>query len=119
MEGLAAALHDLAERSSVLAEFSVTNERFPSPVEAAAFFVCSEALANTAKHAEATRVSVAVTRRREALVVAVSDDGRGGADLGGGSGLRGLADRVAALGGRLTVESPAGEGTKLVAELPV
>ena len=118
-EGLAAALRDLAERSAVPAELSVTNERFPSPVEAAAFFVCSEALANTAKHADATRVSVEVTRRREALVVAVSDDGRGGADLGGGSGLRGLADRVAVLGGRLTVESPAGEGTKLVAELPI
>jgi signal transduction histidine kinase len=117
--GLAAALLDLVERSGVPADLSVTNERFAPPVEAAAFFVCSEALANTAKHAGATCVSVEVARRREALLVAVSDDGRGGAHLDGGSGLRGLEDRVVALGGRLTVESPAGEGTKLVAELPV
>jgi signal transduction histidine kinase len=117
--GLAAALRDLVERSAVPAELSATDERFSPHVEAAAYFICSEALANTAKHAEATRVSVAVARRHHTLVVAVSDDGRGGARLGGGSGLRGLGDRVAALGGRLTVESPAGRGTALVAQLPV
>jgi signal transduction histidine kinase len=88
-------------------------------VEAAAYFVCSEALANVSKYAEASRVVMDINERDGLLVVAVSDDGKGGASLEQGSGLRGLADRVEALRGRLTVTSPPGEGTRLVAELPL
>jgi signal transduction histidine kinase len=84
----------------------------------AAYFVCSEALANVAKYADASRVVVDIAARDAALVVSVRDDGRGGAVVEDGSGLRGLVDRVEALGGRLTVRSPAGEGTLIVAELP-
>jgi len=76
-------------------------------------------LANIGKHAQATAATIEVTRRRGRLIVAVSDDGIGGASFGAGSGLRGLADRVEALGGRLTAESPPGRGTRLCAELPL
>ena len=117
--GLAEAIPELASRASVPVELSVSEHRFPAPVEAAAYFVCSEALANIGKYAEASRAAIGVEQRNGTLVVSVSDDGRGGASLDGGSGLRGLADRVEALGGRLGVESPPGEGTQLVAELPV
>ena len=92
--------------------------RCPAAVEAAAYFVCAEALANIAKHAQASRVSVSVKRDEARLWLAVSDDGVGGADPGPGSGLRGLADRVEALGGSLAVDSPRGAGTRLVAEIP-
>jgi signal transduction histidine kinase len=117
--GLAQALPDLARRAPVPVELSVGKPRFPAPVEAAAYFVCSEALANIGKYANASRAAIGVEQRNGTLVVAVSDDGRGGASLDAGSGLRGLADRVEALGGRLRVESPTGEGTRLVAELPL
>jgi signal transduction histidine kinase len=117
--GLRAALRELADRSSVPTELSVPDTRFPAPVEAAAYFVCSEALANVAKYAAAGHAAVAVVERAGSLVVAVSDDGRGGASLDAGFGLRGLVDRVEALGGRLTLTSPRGEGTRLVAELPI
>jgi signal transduction histidine kinase len=88
-------------------------------VEAAAYFVCSEALANIGKYAEASRATVEVRQQDAQLQVSVRDDGIGGASLDKGSGLRGLADRVEALGGRLTVDSPPGKGTLLVAELPL
>jgi len=96
----------------------VTAERFPPSVEAAAYFVVAEALTNVARYAEASEASVAVCREDGRLRVEVRDDGRGGADPDGGSGLRGLADRLAALGGELSVESPPGEGTAVIASIP-
>jgi signal transduction histidine kinase len=117
--GLAAALPELAGRAAVPIELDVCETRFAPAVEAAAYFVCAEALTNIAKYADASRASVDVHDGGGRLLVAVTDDGVGGADAAGGSGLRGLADRVEALGGRLRVESPRGSGTRLVAEIPV
>jgi PAS domain S-box-containing protein len=118
--GLRAAIESLTAHAPVPTAFTVPGDRFPPAVEAAAYFVVSEALANVAKHARATTASVAVSVVGDALVVEVTDDGRGGAALGaGGSGLRGLEDRVGALGGTLTVTSPAGEGTRVRAHLPL
>jgi len=88
------------------------------PVETAAYYVVSEALTNAAKHSRASAVRVAATCADGLLTVEIADDGAGGAGAGRGSGLRGLADRVEALGGTLTVSSPAGQGTTLRAELP-
>ncbi|MGI8421964.1 MAG: PAS domain-containing sensor histidine kinase [Gaiellaceae bacterium] len=117
--GLAAALESLAGRSPVPLELvRVPEERLPGPVEAAAYYVVSEALANVVKHAGATSVAVSVERRNGTAVVEVSDNGVGGADPARGSGLRGLADRVEALDGRLDVQSPSGGGTTLQAEIP-
>jgi signal transduction histidine kinase len=116
--GLAAALPELAGRAPVPVALDVAELRFPSAVEVAAYFVCAEALTNIAKYAGASRASVNVRGGDRRLVVAVVDDGVGGADAARGSGLRGLADRVEALGGRLAVDSPAGGGTRLVAEIP-
>jgi signal transduction histidine kinase len=116
--GLASALPELARRATIPVDVSVDAGRCSAAVEAAAYFVCAEALANVAKYARAARGTVAVERREGLLVVSVADDGVGGADPERGSGLRGLADRVEALGGRLSVESPDGAGTRLRAELP-
>jgi signal transduction histidine kinase len=117
--GLGPALQELAYGSPVPIELSVPiEERLPEPVEAAAYYVVAEALTNVAKYASASSVSVRVGSRNGQAVVEVSDDGVGGADPARGSGLRGLADRVEALGGRLAVESPPGEGTRLRAEIP-
>jgi signal transduction histidine kinase len=117
--GLESALGELAEQAAVPVVLDVPSHRFPAPQEAALFFVCSEGLANVAKYAEASgaRIDVAATGSR--LVVRLVDDGRGGADPVRGSGLRGLADRVEALGGRLLVTSPLGAGTRVEAELPI
>jgi signal transduction histidine kinase len=117
--GLAGALGELAARAPVPVEIDASSERFPPAVEAVAYFVCSEGLANIAKYAEASCASLNVAVRDGALVVALSDDGVGGADASSGSGLRGLGDRVAALGGRFEVVSPRGRGTRLQAELPL
>jgi signal transduction histidine kinase len=117
--GLAAALASLARRSPVPVELTVPAERLPAEVEAAAYFICSEALANVAKYASASRVVVRVTADERAALVEVVDDGVGGADPAHGSGLRGLADRAEALGGTLGLESPPDGGTRLSAELPV
>jgi signal transduction histidine kinase len=118
--GLGAAMTALAERSSVPASVSVLpDRRLPEPVEATAYFVISEALANVAKHASATRASVGADCQDSVLRVEVRDNGIGGADASRGSGIRGLQDRVAAVGGRVTIESPEGEGTLVVAEIPV
>jgi signal transduction histidine kinase len=94
------------------------DRRFSANVEATAYFIVSEALANVAKHASARAATVSAASSGDFLRVEVVDDGVGGADAGGGSGLRGLTDRVAALGGRLNVESPRGGGTRVVAEIP-
>jgi signal transduction histidine kinase len=118
-QGLTPALTTLAERSPLPVEIvEVPDERFPAPVEAAAYFVVSEALANVAKHARASAARVSIARENGVLSVAVHDDGVGGARPRGRSGLAGLADRVHALDGRLTIVSEAGEGTTLTAELP-
>jgi len=117
--GLEAALEGLAGRSPIPVEVeSVPDERLPPSVEAAAFYVVSESLANVAKYAEATLARVSVTRQNGEAVVEVADDGVGGADPTRGSGLRGLADRVEALDGRLEVSSGTGRGTVVRAVIP-
>jgi PAS domain S-box-containing protein len=118
--GLPAALEALAGRSPTPCAVEVAlDERLPAPVEAAAYYVVSEALANVAKYAEATSVTVTVSGENGLALVEVADDGIGGANPRGGSGLRGLADRVEALDGRLQVWSPVGSGTRIRAEIPV
>jgi signal transduction histidine kinase len=117
-QGLAAALTDLVQRGVVPVELRVVQTRSRPAIEAAAYFVCAEALANIGKHAPSARATIEVTQVDARLIVTVGDDGDGGASFGGGSGLRGLADRVEALGGRFTVTSPPGEGTTVTAELP-
>ncbi len=118
--GLPAALEDLAARATVPVEVTaVPGERLPDAVEAAAYFVVSECLANIGKHAGATSATVSVQASDGHLVVEVADDGVGGASLGNGSGIQGLADRVGALSGTLDMESPPGEGTRVVASIPL
>jgi signal transduction histidine kinase len=116
--GLDAAISALAARSPVPVEVDVTGGRLPGPVESAAYFVVAEALTNAAKHARAAEIGVRIARHRDLLIVEVIDDGVGGADPARGTGLRGLADRVAAVDGHLTITSPAGGPTVIRAELP-
>jgi signal transduction histidine kinase len=117
--GLGPALETLASRSVVPVTLSLDLDgRLPPAVEATAYFVVAEALTNTAKYAHARAATIAATVVQGRLRVVVDDDGAGGADIDGGRGLRGLDDRVAALGGTMTVASPAGRGTRIVAELP-
>jgi PAS domain S-box-containing protein len=117
--GLVPALEVLACRAPVPVEVDAAlAARLPDPVETAAYYVVSEALANVAKYACASLVRVRVSRDNGGAVIEVADNGIGGADAGGGSGLRGLADRVEALRGRLDVDSPAGGGTRVRAEIP-
>jgi PAS domain S-box-containing protein len=117
--GLAAALHALALATPVTVELrGVPDDRLPEPVEAAVYYVVAEAVANAQKHSHASTISVRVQTPNGTVIVDVVDDGIGGADLEGG-GLRGLTDRVEALGGRLSVESPAGKGTHLSAQIPL
>ena len=117
--GLEAALRDVVARAPLPVDLiEAPAERFPSTIEATAYFVVSEALTNVAKYAAASRASVRAWRDGDALCVEVCDDGRGGADASRGSGLRGLLDRVGALNGTLTVLSPVGEGTRIRASLP-
>jgi signal transduction histidine kinase len=94
------------------------DERLPEPVEVAAYYVVSESLTNIGKHAHATAASVAVTCDRDHLIIEIVDDGVGGASTERGTGLRGLADRVEALGGRLRIWTPPGGGTRVLAEVP-
>ena len=118
--GLPAALQTLARRSSipVILDASV-EEPLPDSVQVAAYYVVSEALTNTAKHARAEKVTAAAHVENGYLHITVEDDGAGGADPRKGSGLVGLVDRVEALGGRLRVASPTGQGTSLHVELPL
>jgi signal transduction histidine kinase len=117
--GLGPALEALAARSSVPARVvAVPDARFTTAIEATSYFTVAEALTNAARHASARHVEIEVSRLRDHLRVEIRDDGRGGADLDSGSGLRGLTDRLAALDGRLYVSSPPGEGTVLRAEIP-
>jgi signal transduction histidine kinase len=118
--GLRPALKALARRSAVPVHLHVqVEDRLPEPIEIAAYYVVSEALTNTAKHAHATVIDVQVAASEGVLRVRVRDDGRGGADVTRGSGLIGLKDRVEALGGRLWLHSPHGAGTTLQVRLPV
>jgi signal transduction histidine kinase len=118
--GLGPALKTLARRCPVPVELDVRAEgRLPERVEVGAYYVVSEALTNTAKHAGASRVEVRVEAVAGVLRVSVRDDGRGGADFARGTGLVGLKDRVEALRGRISLQSPRGEGTTLRAELPL
>jgi len=118
--GLVAALHSLAERSTVPTSVqSGLDRRLPAPVEAAAYFMACEALANVAKYAKATTFTVRLDAPDGVLTLDITDDGIGGADPSRGSGLRGLGDRVAAVDGTLEVDSPPGNGTRLTARIPV
>jgi signal transduction histidine kinase len=117
--GLAVALEQVAARAPLPVRLCVdVEERLPEPIEVAAYYVVSESLTNVAKHAQATTCAVTVRHAADQLVVEVVDNGIGGADSERGSGLRGLADRVEALGGRLRVWTPHGGGTRVRAELP-
>ncbi len=117
-DGLSPALRDLASRSPLRTKVEATEERFEDKLETAAYFVASEALANAAKHAHASQVTLSMAKRNGHLVVCIRDDGVGGAVRSEGSGLSGMTDRVAALGGSLIVESPPDRGTIVTAELP-
>ena len=117
--GLAVALESIAARAPLPVRLNVDlDTRLPDRVEVAAFYVVSESVANIAKHAEASVASVLVSRTSDGVVVEIVDNGVGGADTEKGSGLRGLADRVEALGGRLRVWTPLGGGTRVQAEIP-
>ncbi len=116
--GLGGALESLLARCPVRTRLEVeAGPSLPGPVELAAYFVVSEALTNVAKYAQASTASVTVTRPKGRLMIRIADDGVGGASADGGSGLRGLADRVGALGGCLRVLSPPGRGTVVIADL--
>jgi signal transduction histidine kinase len=115
---MSAALEALASRSPMPVELAqLPPERLPAPVETSAYFVVAEALTNAAKHSRCSHVHVSVRVENGSATVEVHDDGVGGADPSAGSGLRGLADRVSALGGRLEIESPGGEGTTVRARI--
>ena len=117
--GIVAAVSDLAERTTIPTTVASGDlKRYPHSIEAAAYFVASEALTNAAKHSRAAAIEVSLREDGGWLRVEISDDGLGGADPGRGSGMIGLRDRVAALGGRLTVASPPAGGTMVRAELP-
>ena len=116
--GLSAALEGLATRSLIPVQLGqLPPGRLPTPVETSAYFVVAEALTNATKHARCSLVQVGVRVDTGSATVEVHDDGIGGAAPSAGSGLRGLADRVSALGGRLEIESPAGEGTTVRARI--
>jgi signal transduction histidine kinase len=118
--GLPSALKSLATRSTVpTAVTCEVTERLPQQVALGLYFVACEALANVAKYAQATAASVSLSRTDRGVAIEIADDGVGGADASRGSGLRGLADRVEALGGHLLVTSPAGAGTVVIADLPM
>jgi signal transduction histidine kinase len=117
--GLEAAVTALASRAAVPVEVkSLPDERLAPPVEATAYFVVAEALTNVARYSQASHAEVEIKRENGSLVVEVRDDGVGGADPAQGSGLRGLADRVGAVDGRIAVQSPAGAGTTVHVEIP-
>jgi signal transduction histidine kinase len=117
--GLAATVQALADRAPVPVKVDIPEERYPAFAESAAYFAAAEALTNVAKYAHASTARVTATRTADALVIAVEDDGVGGATPTPGSGLSGLQDRVAAFDGTLTVDSPPGEGTRIRAKIPL
>jgi uncharacterized protein YhfF len=118
--GLEPALKALAGRSPIPVEIAaLPDRRLPEVVEVTVFYLVSEAVANAVKYADASGVRVTVEQRRDRIVAEIADDGAGGADLEGGTGLKGLAERLEALDGRLELDSPAGAGTRLRATIPV
>ena len=118
--GLGPALDALAARAPLPVDVTgVPEERLAAPVEAAAYYVVAESITNVAKYAHATEATVSIARANGTATVTVSDDGVGGADPAGGSGLRGLAARVEALNGHLQIDSPPGGGTRITAEMPL
>jgi signal transduction histidine kinase len=119
-EGLGSALRALAEQAPLPVQGIAPTRRFPDTVESTAYFLVTEAVTNAARHSAASVVQVDVTVRGDVLTVRVSDDGIGGVDTAspGGSGMLGMRDRVVAVGGRVTVSSPTGGGTTVVARLP-
>jgi signal transduction histidine kinase len=118
-QGLRKALAEIARDVPVPVDLEITSAQLPPRINAAVYFICAEALTNTAKHASASHVTVRVRSDDNQLNVEVADDGVGGADLSRGSGLNGLADRIATLGGILHIKSGPGSGTRLAAELPL
>lgn len=114
--GLAPALRALADGAGLPVTLSLADRRYPPEIETCAWFVCSEAIANALKHASASRLSIRVAPRERTLLVEIVDDGAGGAEPGRGSGLRRLAERVAASGGLLTIDSQPGSWTRLRAD---
>ncbi len=118
--GLGPALRTLARRSAVPVDLAITTDaRCPEPIEVAAYYVASEALANTMKHAQASHAEVSLSTRTGSLLLSVRDDGVGGANPARGSGLAGLTDRVEALGGSIHLHSTAGAGTHITVDLPL
>jgi signal transduction histidine kinase len=118
--GLSAAVGALAERATLPVEIEMdVDRRLPAPVEAAAYFLVAEALTNVSRYARATGARVQIEVDDDDLVVTVTDDGVGGVDVAGGSGLRGLQDRLATVDGRLEIDSPPGEGTRVTGRIPV
>jgi signal transduction histidine kinase len=118
--GLGPALRTLARRSALAVDLDVTTStRCPEPVEVAAYYVASEALANAMKHAQASRIEISLATRHGSLLLSIRDNGIGGADPARGSGLAGLTDRVEALGGSIHVHSPTGAGTHITVDLPL
>jgi signal transduction histidine kinase len=118
--GLRPALRALARRSEIPIEVDVSlDERLPAPIEAAAYYIASEALTNVAKHAHANVVQLTAAHDNGALTLEVRDDGIGGVDAGRGSGILGLTDRVEALGGTISISSPPRGGTTLSVHLPI
>jgi signal transduction histidine kinase len=119
--GLRAAITSLTARTPIPVALNLPGARFPAIIEATAYFVVAEALANIAKHAQASEASVTIEAEANQLRIVVADDGRGGAvpDRARGSGLAGLDDRVATIGGTVMVESPVGAGTRVITSLPL
>ena len=118
-QGLGPALRSLAERAPIPVQVDVPHGEYGAHIDATAYYIVSEALANVAKYAKASTAAVRVRPAGDRVVIVVEDNGRGGADPGRGTGLRGLADRVIALDGTFSVESPPGAGTRLRAEIPL
>ena len=116
--GLGPALASLAGRAPVPVRVAAPAQRVPAVIETAVYFTCAEALANVAKHARATRADIGVELEGGLVTVSIADDGSGGADASAGSGLKGVADRVEVLGGRLVVHSPPAGGTQLLVQIP-
>jgi PAS domain S-box-containing protein len=117
--GLAAAVEALADRAPLPVHVDIHEQRYPATVESAAYFIAAEALTNVAKYAHATTARITATRSGDALLLAVEDDGVGGAHPSPGSGLSGLQDRVTALAGTLSIDSPPGTGTRIRAAIPL
>jgi signal transduction histidine kinase len=117
-DGLTPALRELAARAPLPVEVNAGSGRFPTELEAAAYFIASEGLTNAVKHSGARQVRLSAERLNGCLVVSVSDDGSGGASPSAGSGLRGLSDRAQAHGGTLAIESEPNHGTTITAQLP-